>query len=120
MNGDVAGQPGAKPTPDQILKLLSDLDDSLRDAYKAANTMEAKDKIFSVMEVVGDAIDAVSDTALKSADDQYAAFSAWAKQYDDGLMQFADNIDKYIAYIKTAGQVVDALTQVAKFAAMFA
>lgn len=114
MNGDTAGQ----PTPDQILKTLSDLEDYLRDAYKAANTMDVKDQIFSVMEVVGDGIDAISDAALRSTADKYQAFSVWAQQYNAGLQKFGDQIDKYINYIKTAGQVAEALGQVAKYAAM--
>jgi hypothetical protein len=116
MNGQVPD----KPTPDQLLNALGDLDDQLRDAYKAANTIEVKDKIFSIMEVVGDGIDVVSNAALKSTDEKYQAFNTWAKQYNNDLKQFADDIDKYVSYIKTAGQVVDALAQVAKYATMLA
>jgi hypothetical protein len=84
----------------------------LNQAYKAANTMEDKDKIFSVMELLQDEVNAVAAAGLAASDAAYSAQAASLKNAADQIAEFQSHVDQYVKYIGLAGQVAEALKKV--------
>jgi hypothetical protein len=80
---------------------------SLNQAYKAANTIDGKDKIFSSMEVLQDEVNAISTAGLTAS-----------KQSTDELTQLQSNINTYVNFISTASSVVAGLASVIPLVAM--
>jgi ethanolamine utilization microcompartment shell protein EutS len=84
----------------------------LNQAYKAANTMEAKDSIFSVMEILQDEVNSIAMAGLAQSDAAYVAQSVAFKQASNQIAAFQVHIDKYVGYITLAGQVAQSLGKV--------
>jgi hypothetical protein len=99
-------------TNKDALSTLMEAIDSLNLAYKAANTADNKDKIFSAMEILQDEVNAISVAGLAVSNAAYKAQTAVFKNASDQLTKFKTEIDKYVSYIKIAGQVADTLTKV--------
>jgi hexokinase len=106
------------PTYVEAMTILTNAQALLKQAYQAANTTEDKDAIFSIMEVIQDEINAFAVADIASRDDGYQAQTQWFKDNADELAAFEAKIEKYVKYVKLAGQLVDALAQVAKLAAI--
>ncbi|SRR5216684_9300437 len=84
----------------------------LNQAYKAANTIEDKDRIFSVMELLQDEVNAVAAAGLAASDAAYSAQAASFKKASDQIAEFQSHINLYVKYISLAGQVAEALGKV--------
>ena len=91
---------------------------SLNKAYKAANTIDGKDKIFSAMEVLQDEVNAASIAGLTAADTQYKVLTNNFKSCTDELKQLQTDINTYVNFLSTASSVVAGLAKVIPLIAM--
>lgn len=91
---------------------LADLHDALRSAYKAANDIDNKDTIFSVMEVVNDEMHEILRNKLDENNDKYAVQTAAFKKVNKRLGVLKDKIDEMIKYVDVASKVVSAIAKV--------
>jgi hypothetical protein len=91
---------------------------SLNQAYKAANTIDGKDKIFSSMEVLQDEVNAISTAGLTASNSAYKALTDDFKQSTDELTQLQSNINTYVNFISTASSVVAGLASEIPLVAM--
>ena len=84
----------------------------LNQAYKAANTIDEKDEIFSMLELLQDEVNEIAGAGLASSDTAYMAQTQPFKSASQALIDFRKKIDGHVKYIKLAGQVAEALAKV--------
>ena len=99
-------------TNKDALKLLWELHGALREAYKAANTLEHKDRIFAVMEVVSDEINALVSMSLQQKNKEYTAVTAQMKEVSGKLQKLKEDIDDMIKYIGVATNVINGIGRI--------
>jgi septation ring formation regulator EzrA len=86
--------------------------ENLRKAYVAANTVDAKDKIFDTMCALHEELDAIIDKNLRDNDAGYGVITDTLKDSDKQIKAVIDNINQLINYVKIAADVVATLTKV--------
>lgn len=98
-----------KEAADSLLAAIK----NLNAAYKAANTADDKDEIFSTMEILQDELNQMGVQGLTANDGQYAALTSAFKGYAQQLQQVKNDIDKLVKYVQLAADVVSSLEKVA-------
>jgi len=84
----------------------------LDEAFKAASTLDAKDKIYSAMEVIQDELNALIAAGLKDNAAQYEAQTQIFKDSKAELEKLKNQIDTLISFIKIASEVISTLSSV--------
>jgi hypothetical protein len=107
------------PARQEVQKAFQELYDNLTQAYWSASTIEAKDRIYGIEEVV---FDVLTELTREELDDRTEVFQEVADKVEpvltklDGLKQ---DIDQLIHAVKVASQVAGAIDQVVKLATRF-
>lgn len=102
-----------KPSFRDAMFILSNGISALSDAYRSANTIEDKDRVFSVMSVLQDESSAIVSAGRANDTDAFKAQSQFFAGAKATIDQFQQDIGKIIRYLQVAGAVADTLLKVA-------
>src|ERR1700730_10822783 len=117
MGGQNIVPAGPRPTAHDLNNAYSDLLDDLNEAYWAASSLEVKDQLYGVIEVVNDVITQLDSTDLESRDAAYAALAAKVTNVNKQLDVLQKQINTIISRINTAATIVSDVAKVLSVAA---
>ena len=95
-----------------VVSALTDAIQNLSQAYGIATDADDKDRIFSMMEMLQDEVNAVSSAGLAVSDSVYQAQTDSFRNSADQLNQFKAKIDQYINNVALISSVADSLTKI--------
>lgn len=107
------------PSREETLEAMQSLYDSLTEAYWAASTIEAKDRIYGAEEVV---FDILTDLEREDLEADTAAFKAAAGKVEavmGKVEQLRQDIDKLVHAMKVAIKVTAALDKGVQLASKY-
>lgn len=107
-------------TQDDVRAAYQELYDLLDKAYWAATTIEAKDKIKGVSEVIHDILEELNKGALAKSTSKFAEVKDSVDQVNEKLGTIKDQIDDMIHMVRMANQIAEAIDTAIKVAAFFA
>jgi hypothetical protein len=116
MNETVVGPP---PPGGDAQAYYQQLFDSLKQAYLAANTVEAKDEIFDTRETVYEILTAISQSKLDGNTAQLEALSDTVEKNNDDLEDLKEKIAKIVTDTQVAANVVNSISHVLSLAGDF-
>lgn len=103
----------------QVHDAYQDLYNKLTSAFWAATTIENKDRIHGVMDLVFEILTALNRASLEASSPEFAAIGAKVKATNDQLTALKGEIGKLIAAITTATQVAATIDQALALAGKF-
>ncbi|GJQ60440.1 MAG: hypothetical protein D8M57_16065 [Candidatus Scalindua sp. AMX11] len=109
----------SKPTDSDLRAAYQDLYDHLDDAYWAATTIEAKDKIRGISEVVSDLLTDMNQADLSLRTEQYLSLKKSIKGVNKNLDKLKKEIDDIIKKVKLARQILNVIDKALDTAAKF-
>ena len=113
----IAPQPLPSPSKQDLNDAYSDLLDDLNEAYWAAASLDAKDQIKGVIDIVTDALTALDAADLTVRDAAYAALSNQVASVNGQLEALQAKINGIINRINVATSVITDITNVVSLAA---
>lgn len=108
-----------KPTIQQVQSGYQELYNTLNKAYWVATTIEAKDKIHGMAEVVFDVLTDLNRADLTSRTDEYVEITKKVTQVNTKLDDLKKEIDKYIEAVELAVRVTKAIDKALDTAAEY-
>jgi hypothetical protein len=104
---------------DKVHEVYQTLYNNLTTAYWAANTIQDKDRIHGVMDLVFETLSALNLDVLEANSAAFKLLSTKVKATNDQLTALKATIDKLIAAVTVATQVATAIDQTLALAAKF-
>ncbi len=117
----MSGSGTASPQPQQsdVYSAFKSLYDSLNDAYWAASTVEAKDRISGERDEVYEVMMDLVAEDIKSRTGDFQALSQKVTEVNKRLEALSKDIDSLVARVSAANAVVSGITQVLSLARAF-
>jgi hypothetical protein len=109
----------ANPTQQDVQAAFQDLYDNLSQAYWSASTIDAKDRIYGIEEIVFDVLTDLEKNDLETDDDAYKQVKADVSPVLDKLAALKKDIDNVIQAVKVATQVAGFLDKAIKLASKY-
>lgn len=106
-------------TQQQLHDAYSDLYDKLNDAYWAASTIDSKDRIHGIAEMIYDILSDLNAEDIKSRNEQFLHVTDQINAINSKLKGLQDEIASIIHNVQVANQVVGAATKAISFATTF-
>ncbi len=107
------------PPPGDAQAYYQQLFDSLKQAYLAANTIEAKDQIFDTRETVFEILTAITQAKLDGNTAQIEALSDTIEKNNDDLEKLQACIGKIVTDTQIAANVINSISHVLSLAGDF-
>ncbi len=104
---------------DSVHDAYQEVYNALTSAYWAASTIESKDQIHGVMDLVFDVITELNRESLDADSDEFQALAKNLKGANDQLTSLKGQIDDLVAAVKVATQVASAIDQAISLAAKY-
>jgi hypothetical protein len=108
---------GPQPAKQDLINAYSDLLGDLNDAYWAASSLDVKDQLYGIIEVVTSLVTQLVATDLASRDAAYAALVAQVSSTNKKLDALQQQINSMISRINTATTIVSDVAKVLAVAA---
>ncbi len=109
----------SNPTDSELRDAYQDLYNQLDEAYWASTTIEAKDSIRGISEVVSDILTEINRADLSSRTEEYVALEKSIKDVNKSIDKLKKEIDKIIKKVKLAGQILNAIDKALDTAGKF-
>lgn len=103
---------GPQPTAQDLINAYSDLLGDLNEAYWAASSLDVKDKLYAIIEIVTSLITQLVATDLASRNAAYAALVAQVAAVNKKLDALQQQINSMISRINTAATIVSDIAKV--------
>jgi len=104
---------------DTVHDAYQSLYNALTSAYWAASTIENKDQIHGVMDVVFDVITELNRESLEADSDEFKTLATNLKNANDQLTSLKAQINQLVAAVKIATQVASAIDEAMSLAAKY-
>jgi ABC-type transporter Mla subunit MlaD len=104
---------------DTVHDAYQDLYNALTDGYWAASTIENKDKIHGLMDIVFDILTELNRDTLEADSQEFKDIAAHLKSANDQLNNLKAQIDKLIAAVKIATKVAAGIDKAVSLAAKY-
>jgi hypothetical protein len=104
---------------DEVHDAYQDAYNSLTNAYWAASTIENKDKIHGVMDVVFDIITELNRESLEANSDDFKTLAGHLKSTNAEMTSLKGQIARLVAAVKVATQVASAIDKAISLAAKY-
>jgi hypothetical protein len=101
----------------QAVTTLMEAIDNLDRAYQSAYSMDDKNRLFSMREMLQEELDTVSAAGLSQSRSGYRAQTPLFRIAARYLAQSRDTINQHVNHIRTIGQVADSLAKVVRLLA---
>jgi hypothetical protein len=109
----------ARPTPEEMKEAFEALHEALREAYWKASTIEVKDRIRGLEEIVFEIQTALNRAELSARTAAYRALKEKLLRANDSLEQLKGEIDGIVSAVDTAKGVASALDRAVNLARGF-
>lgn len=109
----------SRPSVQEVHAKFQELYNALGEAYWRASTIEAKDRILGLQEVVFDILTELNRADLSSRTPAYVALKEKVDDANERLKRLNGEIDRIIYAIEVARRVVTAIDQVVDIAGRF-
>jgi len=107
------------PTREQVRDAFQALYDGLGQAYWAATTIESKDRIYGIEEIVYEAVIELNKEDIESNDELYKQVKDQVKSVIDKIDKLKDDIDTIIHAINIAADVAAGIDKAVQLAAKY-
>ena len=107
------------PSQQDVQKAFELLYEELNKAYWAASTIEDKDYLHGIIEIVSDILDQLDIADIKSRTQDFNALSQKVKDLNSRLDKLQQDIDTIIHAVNVATSVTNAIAQAIAVAAKF-
>jgi hypothetical protein len=104
-------------TLQDIHDAYGELHAALKNAYWAASTIEDKDRIRGLEDVVFDVLTVLNQQDIQSRTEQYRALQSTIKFVNSKLQRLSEDIDHIIHKVDVASSITNAVAKVASIAA---
>ena len=101
----------------QAVTTLNEAIDNLDRAYRSAYSMDDKNRLFSMRELLQEELDTVLAAGLSDSRSGYRAQTPLFKVASNYLAQSRDAINHHVNHIRAVGQVADSLAKVVRLLA---
>jgi hypothetical protein len=101
----------------QAVTTLTEAIDNLDRAYRSAYSMDDKNRLFSMRELLQEELDTVLAAGLSDSRSGYRAQTPLFKVASNYLTQSRDAINYHVNHIRAVGQVADSLAKVVRLLA---
>ncbi len=108
-----------KPTVAELNKDFQDLYNQLNDGYWSATSIDAKDRIRGISEIVYDILIDINRADLTSRTPEYVELEKAVEYVNKRLDKLKEEIDSIIKKLKLAGQIVNGIDKALDTAAKF-
>ncbi len=108
-----------KPTAQQLQAEYQELYNTLNESYWVATTIEAKDRIHGVAEMVFDILTDLNRADLSSRTQEFARIEQAVTEVNERLDDLKKEIDKFIHAVKMATRVTQAIDKALATASKF-
>ena len=109
----------ASPNLADVREALQEAYDSLSDAYWASSTLEAKDRIYGVEEVVFDALSELDREEIETNTKAYKEVAAALEPILDQLEKLRDDLESLVHAVKVVTQVTSTIDRALKLATKY-
>ena len=113
------GSPMTKPTLSDVHDAYQDLYNALTAAYWAASTIQNKDQIHGVMDLVFDALTDLNQDSIQANTPAFTSMQEELKTANAQIETVKADIAKLVASIKVATQVASAIDKAISLAAKY-
>jgi hypothetical protein len=113
------GSPPMKPTLSAVHDAYQGLYNALTNAYWAASTVQDKDRIHAVMDLVFDSLTGLNQTSIQANTPTFTSMQEELKTANAQIETLKSDIAKLVVSIKVATQVASAIDKAVALAAKY-